>query len=43
MNIVVSNFLLELVGGGFVVAWVYLYSHDVSKLKQIIPGDYLGG
>jgi len=34
---------IELVGGGFVVAWVYLYSHDVSKLKQIIPGDYLGG
>jgi gamma-glutamylcyclotransferase (GGCT)/AIG2-like uncharacterized protein YtfP len=34
---------IELAGGGFVVAWVYLYNHDVSSLKQIISGDYLGG
>jgi gamma-glutamylcyclotransferase (GGCT)/AIG2-like uncharacterized protein YtfP len=34
---------IELPGGGSVVAWVYLYNHDVSKLKQIISGDYHGG
>jgi gamma-glutamylcyclotransferase (GGCT)/AIG2-like uncharacterized protein YtfP len=34
---------IELLDGGSVVAWVYLYNHDVSKLQQIIPGDYLGG
>ena len=31
---------IELSGGGSVVAWVYLYNHDVSKLQQIISGDY---
>ena len=34
---------VELTGGGSVVAWVYLYNHDVSNLRQIISGDYLGG
>jgi gamma-glutamylcyclotransferase (GGCT)/AIG2-like uncharacterized protein YtfP len=35
---------IELIGGGdSVVAWVYLYNHDVSKLQQIISGDYLDG
>ena len=34
---------VELIGGGSVVAWVYLYNHDVSKLRKIISGDYLGG
>lgn len=34
---------IELFGGGSVVAWVYLYNHDVSKLQQIISGDYLDG
>jgi len=33
---------IELIGGGSVVAWVYLYNHDVSKLQQIISGDYMG-
>jgi gamma-glutamylcyclotransferase (GGCT)/AIG2-like uncharacterized protein YtfP len=32
---------IELVGGSSVLAWVYLYNHDVSKLQQIISGDYL--
>lgn len=32
---------IGLIGGGSVVAWVYLYKYDVSKLKQIISGDYL--
>ncbi len=34
---------IKLVSGVSVVAWVYLYSHDVSTLQQIISGDYLGG
>lgn len=34
---------IELSGGGSVVAWVYLYNHDVSKLQRIISGDYLNG
>jgi gamma-glutamylcyclotransferase (GGCT)/AIG2-like uncharacterized protein YtfP len=34
---------IELSGGGLVVAWVYLYNHDVSKLQRIISGDYLNG
>jgi gamma-glutamylcyclotransferase (GGCT)/AIG2-like uncharacterized protein YtfP len=34
---------IELIGGGAVVAWVYLYNHDVSNLRQIISGDYLVG
>jgi gamma-glutamylcyclotransferase (GGCT)/AIG2-like uncharacterized protein YtfP len=34
---------IELVGSGSVVAWVYLYNHDVSKLQQIKSGDYLSG
>jgi gamma-glutamylcyclotransferase (GGCT)/AIG2-like uncharacterized protein YtfP len=34
---------IELSGGGSVVAWVYLYNHDISKLQQIISGDYIGG
>ena len=34
---------IELVGGGSVFAWVYLYNHDVSKLQLIISGDYLAG
>ncbi len=33
---------ITLIGGGSVVAWVYLYNHDVSGLRQIISGDYLG-
>ena len=33
---------IELVSGNSVVAWVYLYNHDVSTLQQIISGDYLG-
>lgn len=28
-------------GGGSVVAWVYLYNRDVSRLRQIITGGYL--
>ena len=34
---------IELSGGDSVVAWVYLYNHDVSKLQQILSGDYPGG
>jgi gamma-glutamylcyclotransferase (GGCT)/AIG2-like uncharacterized protein YtfP len=34
---------IELSDGGSVIAWVYLYNHDVSKLQQIISGDYLDG
>ena len=34
---------IELIGGDSVVAWVYLYNHEVSKLRQIISGNYLGG
>ena len=34
---------IELTGGDSVVAWVYLYNHDVLKLRQIISGDYVGG
>ncbi|MDD5268602.1 MAG: gamma-glutamylcyclotransferase [Methylococcales bacterium] len=34
---------IELIGGGSVLAWVYIYNHDVSKLQQILSGDYLGG
>ncbi|MEY3760929.1 MAG: hypothetical protein RIR39_2420 [Pseudomonadota bacterium] len=34
---------IELVSGDSIVAWVYLYNHDVSKLRQIISGDYIGG
>ena len=38
-----KQLLIELIGGSdSVVAWVYLYNHDVSKLQQIISGDYLG-
>ncbi len=32
---------IELSGGGSVVAWVYLYNLDVSKLLQIKTGNYL--
>ena len=32
---------IALPGGGSVVAWVYLYNDDVSKLRQIVSGDYL--
>jgi len=32
---------VELIGGGSVVTWVYLYNRDVSNLQQIISGDYL--
>jgi gamma-glutamylcyclotransferase (GGCT)/AIG2-like uncharacterized protein YtfP len=34
---------IELICGDSVVAWVYLYNHDVSKLQQIISGNYLNG
>lgn len=34
---------IELTGGASVVAWVYLYNHDVSKLRQITTGNYLNG
>ena len=34
---------IELSGGEAVLAWVYLYNRDVSKLQQIQSGDYLGG
>jgi len=34
---------IELVSGDSVVAWVYLYNHDVSTRQQIISGDYRGG
>ena len=34
---------IELGCGDSVVAWVYLYNHDVSKLQQIFSGDYLIG
>ena len=34
---------IELSSGSSVVAWVYLYSHDVSKLQQIVSGNYHGG
>ena len=34
---------IELGCGDLVVAWVYLYNHDVSKLQQIMSGDYLSG
>ncbi len=33
---------IELSGGEAVLAWVYLYNRDVSKLQQILSGDYLG-
>ena len=32
---------IEPSGGGSVVAWAYLYNRDVSKLHQIMSGDYL--
>lgn len=32
---------VELIGGGATMAWVYLYNRDVSKLRQIVSGDYL--
>ncbi len=32
---------IALSGGGSVVAWVYLYKYDVSKLQRITSGDYL--
>jgi gamma-glutamylcyclotransferase (GGCT)/AIG2-like uncharacterized protein YtfP len=32
---------IELGCGDSVVAWVYLYNHDVSKLQQLFSGDYL--
>jgi gamma-glutamylcyclotransferase (GGCT)/AIG2-like uncharacterized protein YtfP len=34
---------IELFDGEAVVAWVYLYNREVSKLQQILSGDYLGG
>ena len=34
---------IELGYGESVIAWVYLYNHDVSKLQQIFSGDYLSG
>jgi gamma-glutamylcyclotransferase (GGCT)/AIG2-like uncharacterized protein YtfP len=34
---------IELTGGGSVVAWVYLYNLDVSKLLKIKTGNYLNG
>ena len=34
---------IELIGGDSVLAWVYIYNHDVSKLRHILSGDYLGG
>ena len=33
---------IELFDGEAVLAWVYLYNRDVSKLQQIQSGDYLG-
>ena len=32
---------IALPDGDSVVAWVYLYNHDASKLQQIVSGDYL--
>lgn len=32
---------IKLGGGGFVLAWVYLYQRDVSGLRRILSGDYL--
>lgn len=29
-------------GADTVMAWVYLYCHDVSSLKQIVSGNFLG-
>ena len=34
---------IELSSGGSVVAWVYVYNQDISKLQQIKSGDYLSG
>jgi gamma-glutamylcyclotransferase (GGCT)/AIG2-like uncharacterized protein YtfP len=34
---------IALAGGDSIAAWVYLYNHDVSKLQQILSGDYLDG
>ena len=34
---------IELSSGGSVVAWVYVYNQDISKLLQIKSGDYLSG
>ena len=34
---------IDLLGGGLVVAWVYLYNYDVSRLQRIKSGDYLDG
>jgi gamma-glutamylcyclotransferase (GGCT)/AIG2-like uncharacterized protein YtfP len=36
-----KQLFVELIGGGSVVAWAYLYNHNVSNLQQIISGDYL--
>ena len=33
---------VKLAGGIEVVAWVYVFNHDVSKLIQIVSGDYSG-
>ena len=34
---------IELPDGGSVVAWVYIYNHDILKLQQIVSGNYLTG
>ena len=34
---------IALSGGDSIVAWVYLYNHDVSTLRQILSGNYLDG
>ena len=38
-----KRLLIELGCGDSVVAWVYIYKHDVSKLRQILSGNYPGG
>jgi len=35
--------LIELIGGDSVLAWVYCFNGDVSKLREIKTGDYLNG
>ncbi|MDH5612448.1 MAG: gamma-glutamylcyclotransferase [Gammaproteobacteria bacterium] len=30
-----------LAGGDSVIAWIYIFNHDISRLKHIKTGDYL--
>lgn len=36
-----KNLAITLSDGGSVMAWVYIFNHDVTNLMQISSGDYL--